>query len=99
MCPTSAAHCPGRYLLPKGHTEFHRRVAASLGLLIAAKLLNVQVPFLFKYTGGWVGEWACHVRSTSGSQALPGVLRAGLGAERRGLPVRLLCAPRSRQFH
>lgn len=26
-------------------------MAASLGLLVGAKLLNVQVPFIFKYTG------------------------------------------------
>ena len=46
---------PFSYLLPKGHREFHRRLAASLGLLVGAKLLNVQVPFLFKHTGKTVG--------------------------------------------
>ncbi|GAB4819644.1 hypothetical protein N2152v2_006690 [Parachlorella kessleri] len=39
-----------RYLLPKGNREFQRRLAAAMGLLVGAKLLNVQVPFIFKYT-------------------------------------------------
>lgn len=34
----------------EGDTQFRRRVGAALGLLVASKLLNIQVPFLFKYT-------------------------------------------------
>lgn len=39
----------GSYLWPKGNPEFRVRVVVALGLLISAKVLNVQVPFLFKY--------------------------------------------------
>ncbi|KAH6557425.1 hypothetical protein KP509_1Z115500 [Ceratopteris richardii] len=39
----------GSYLWPKDNTEFKVRLFISLGLLVAAKVLNVQVPFLFKY--------------------------------------------------
>lgn len=39
----------GAYLWPKDNTEFRVRLFVSLGLLVAAKVLNVQVPFLFKY--------------------------------------------------
>eukprot|EP00249_Psilotum_nudum_P019399 c27231_g1_i1 orf=391-2952(+) len=37
------------YIWPKDNPDFRRRVMASLGLLVAGKVLNVQVPFLFKY--------------------------------------------------
>ncbi|KAL3693991.1 hypothetical protein R1sor_007642 [Riccia sorocarpa] len=37
------------YLWPKENPEFRRRVVISLGLLIGSKVLNVQVPFLFKH--------------------------------------------------
>ncbi|KAL2633717.1 hypothetical protein R1flu_005196 [Riccia fluitans] len=37
------------YLWPKENPEFRRRVLVSLGLLIGSKVLNVQVPFLFKH--------------------------------------------------
>ncbi|KAG6544792.1 hypothetical protein Mapa_013818 [Marchantia paleacea] len=37
------------YLWPKENPEFRRRVLVALGLLIGSKVLNVQVPFLFKY--------------------------------------------------
>ncbi|MCO5563649.1 hypothetical protein L7F22_017296 [Adiantum nelumboides] len=39
----------GAYLWPKDNKEFKVRLFVSLGLLVAAKVLNVQVPFLFKY--------------------------------------------------
>jgi len=39
------------YIKPTSSKEFGTRASAALGLLIASKLLNVQVPFLFKYTG------------------------------------------------
>ncbi|GBG67738.1 hypothetical protein CBR_g866 [Chara braunii] len=37
------------YLWPADNPEFRRRVVISLGLLVGSKVLNVQVPFLFKY--------------------------------------------------
>ncbi|PRW21021.1 ABC transporter B family member mitochondrial [Chlorella sorokiniana] len=40
-----------RYVLPKGgSSEWRGRVGAAMALLLGSKLLNVQVPFLFKYT-------------------------------------------------
>ncbi|KAJ7515908.1 hypothetical protein O6H91_22G034100 [Diphasiastrum complanatum] len=39
----------GIYLWPKDNIDFRGRVVVALSLLIAAKVLNVQVPFLFKY--------------------------------------------------
>ncbi len=38
-----------RYIMPTGDAEIKKRLAVSLGLLAGAKVLNVQVPFLFKY--------------------------------------------------
>ena len=38
----------GGYVWPKDDRETKNRVALSLGLLTAGKLLNIQVPFLFK---------------------------------------------------
>eukprot|EP01138_Halocafeteria_seosinensis_P007703 gb/GECG01007871.1/.p1 GENE.gb/GECG01007871.1/~~gb/GECG01007871.1/.p1 ORF type:complete len:761 (+),score=85.16 gb/GECG01007871.1/:1-2283(+) len=37
-----------KYLWPKGHTKLKARVVISLALLVGAKVLNVQVPFIFK---------------------------------------------------
>lgn len=37
------------YIWPKGKPQVKRRVLLSLSLLAGAKLLNVQVPFLFKH--------------------------------------------------
>ena len=38
------------YIWPKGNSALKRRVVFALGLLVGAKLLNISVPFLFKYT-------------------------------------------------
>ena len=38
------------YIKPSTSKETGKRISAALGLLIASKLLSVQVPFLFKYT-------------------------------------------------
>ncbi|KAL8146784.1 ABC transporter B family member 25, mitochondrial-like [Apium graveolens] len=38
----------------KDNSEFRVRVVAALGLLIGAKVLNVQVPFLFKLAVDWL---------------------------------------------
>ncbi|XP_015906708.1 iron-sulfur clusters transporter ABCB7, mitochondrial [Parasteatoda tepidariorum] len=37
------------YIWPKDKPEIRRRVVLALGLLVGAKLLNIEVPFLFKY--------------------------------------------------
>eukprot|EP00877_Chromochloris_zofingiensis_P009454 jgi/Chrzof1/4762/Cz14g25100.t1 len=37
------------YLWPKDNPEFKRRIMLALGLLVASKLLTVQVPFFFKH--------------------------------------------------
>lgn len=38
----------GKYLWPKGNLELQIRVIGSLGFLIGAKVVNIQVPFMFK---------------------------------------------------
>ena len=42
------------YVKPHGSVEVNRRIAAAMGLLVGSKVLNVQVPFLFKHTGEMV---------------------------------------------
>ena len=37
------------YLWPERHTEFKLRIAASMAFLVGAKVLNVQVPYLYKH--------------------------------------------------
>ncbi|CAN0876869.1 ABC transporter B family member 25, mitochondrial [Linum grandiflorum] len=42
------------YLWMKDNFEFRLRVIAALGFLVGAKVLNVQVPFLFKLAVDWL---------------------------------------------
>ncbi|KAF7831209.1 ABC transporter B family member 25-like [Senna tora] len=42
------------YLWMKDNLEFRFRVIAALGFLVGAKVLNVQVPFLFKLAVDWL---------------------------------------------
>ncbi|KAF8018719.1 hypothetical protein BT93_H3579 [Corymbia citriodora subsp. variegata] len=42
------------YLWMKDNLEFRLRVMAALGFLVGAKVLNVQVPFLFKLAVDWL---------------------------------------------
>ncbi|MED6204420.1 ABC transporter B member 25 [Stylosanthes scabra] len=42
------------YLWMKDNPEFRFRVVAALGFLVGAKVLNVQVPFLFKLAVDWL---------------------------------------------
>ncbi|XP_024039831.1 ABC transporter B family member 25, mitochondrial isoform X2 [Citrus clementina] len=42
------------YLWMKDNFEFRLRVITALGFLVAAKVLNVQVPFLFKLAVDWL---------------------------------------------
>ena len=37
------------YIWPKGNTAIKRRVVLAMSLLVGAKLLNISVPFMFKY--------------------------------------------------
>lgn len=43
-----------KYLWLKDNLEFRLRVVAALGFLVGAKVLNVQVPFLFKLAVDWL---------------------------------------------
>ncbi|XP_077239233.1 ABC transporter of the mitochondrion 3 [Tasmannia lanceolata] len=43
-----------KYLWLKDNLEFRLRVLVALGLLVGAKVLNVQVPFLFKLAIDWL---------------------------------------------
>ncbi|CAI9107189.1 OLC1v1006492C1 [Oldenlandia corymbosa var. corymbosa] len=43
-----------KYLWLKDNHEFRLRVLAALGFLVGAKVLNVQVPFLFKLAVDWL---------------------------------------------
>ncbi|XP_042381475.1 ABC transporter B family member 25, mitochondrial-like isoform X2 [Zingiber officinale] len=43
-----------KYLWLKDNLEFRLRVLLSLGLLVGAKVINVQVPFLFKLAVDWL---------------------------------------------
>eukprot|EP00058_Branchiostoma_floridae_P018804 XP_002604293.1 hypothetical protein BRAFLDRAFT_125255 [Branchiostoma floridae] len=45
-----------RYVWPKGKTDIKTRVVVALGLLVGAKLLNVQVPFIFKYAVDYLNQ-------------------------------------------
>ncbi|THU57980.1 hypothetical protein C4D60_Mb03t09300 [Musa balbisiana] len=52
-----------KYLWLKDNYEFHLRVLLSLGLLVGAKVINVQVPFLFKLAVDWLSVAAGSVNS------------------------------------
>ncbi|KAL8225075.1 hypothetical protein R6Q57_017632 [Mikania cordata] len=43
-----------KYLWMKDNLEFRLRVIAALGFLVGAKVMNVQVPFLFKLAIDWL---------------------------------------------
>ncbi|MCL7032692.1 hypothetical protein MKW94_013698 [Papaver nudicaule] len=54
-----------KYLWLKDNYEFKLRVILALGLLIGSKVLNVQVPFLFKLSV----DWLSNATGTAGSLA------------------------------
>ncbi|CAI5462797.1 unnamed protein product [Closterium sp. Yama58-4] len=65
------------YLWPKDNPDYRRRVAAALTLLASAKLLNIQVPFLFKHAidslsaaAGATGATAAAAAATAASDPL-----------------------------
>ncbi|KAI3829911.1 hypothetical protein L1987_04042 [Smallanthus sonchifolius] len=43
-----------KYLWMKDNTEFRFRVLTAMGFLVGAKVMNVQVPFLFKLAVDWL---------------------------------------------
>ncbi|KOM47125.1 hypothetical protein LR48_Vigan07g082900 [Vigna angularis] len=78
------------YLWMKDNLEFRVRVIAALGLLIGAKVLNVQVPFLFKLAVDSLttasGNAAALASSSSGLAlfATPVAVLVGYGIARSG---------------
>lgn len=44
------------YIWPKDNPEVKRRVLLALGLLVGAKVLNISVPFFFKYSIDYLNE-------------------------------------------
>ncbi|KAF0902378.1 hypothetical protein E2562_016221 [Oryza meyeriana var. granulata] len=48
----------GKYLLLNDSADFRFRLVLSLGLLVGAKVINVQVPFLFKLAVDWLAALA-----------------------------------------
>ncbi|XP_006650034.1 ABC transporter B family member 25, mitochondrial isoform X1 [Oryza brachyantha] len=48
----------GKYLLLNDSPDFRFRLVLSLGLLVGAKVINVQVPFLFKLAVDWLAALA-----------------------------------------
>ncbi|KAG0585767.1 hypothetical protein M758_2G035900 [Ceratodon purpureus] len=80
------------YLWPKDNPEFRRRVALALSLLVASKVLNVQVPFMFKYAvdalstaaGATGATAAASAATTSLLFATPTAVLLGYGIARAG---------------
>ncbi|XP_024376246.1 ABC transporter B family member 25, mitochondrial [Physcomitrium patens] len=82
------------YLWPKDNPEFRRRVTLALSLLVASKVLNVQVPFMFKYAvdalsaaAGATGATAAASAATTSTAlmfATPTSVLLGYGIARAG---------------
>lgn len=78
------------YLWMKDNPEFRFRVVAALFLLVGAKVLNVQVPFLFKLAVDWLTAAtgnAGAIASNSAAVALfatPAAVLIGYGIARSG---------------
>eukprot|EP00850_Spirogloea_muscicola_P001318 SM000005S17115 [mRNA] locus=s5:270748:275529:- [translate_table: standard] len=82
------------YLWPRDNPELQRRVAGSLGLLVGSKVLNIQVPFFFKYVvdtlSASVGAAGATAAAASSHPLLwlaassPPALLLGYGAARAG---------------
>ncbi|GJP30179.1 hypothetical protein CLOM_g22947 [Closterium sp. NIES-68] len=87
-----------QYLWPKDNPDYRRRVAAALTLLVSAKLLNIQVPFLFKHAidslsaaAGATGATAAAAAAAAASDPLffalfttPSAMLLGYGLARAG---------------
>ncbi|XP_042476129.1 ABC transporter B family member 25, mitochondrial-like [Macadamia integrifolia] len=83
-----------KYLWQKDNLEFRLRVLGAVGLLVGAKVLNVQVPFLFKLAVDWLStetgtgsELAALATSNSALLVLfasPAAVMVGYGIARAG---------------
>lgn len=83
-----------KYLWSKDNPEFRFRVIMALGFLVGAKVLNVQVPFLFKLAVDWLtattgNATALASFTTANSTALalfvsPAAVLVGYGIARSG---------------
>ncbi|CAK9152158.1 unnamed protein product, partial [Ilex paraguariensis] len=83
-----------KYLWMKDNLEFRLRVVAALGFLVAAKVLNVQVPFLFKLAVDWLNTVTRNASAladfTSANSTVlalfvsPGAVLIGYGIARSG---------------
>ncbi|XP_038900899.1 ABC transporter B family member 25, mitochondrial isoform X1 [Benincasa hispida] len=82
------------YLWMKDNSEFRFRVIMALGFLVGAKILNVQVPFLFKLAVDWLtttsGNAAALASFTAANStmltlfATPAAVLVGYGIARSG---------------
>ncbi|KAE9615089.1 putative cadmium-transporting ATPase [Lupinus albus] len=82
------------YIWMKDNLEFRFRVIAALGFLVGAKVLNVQVPFMFKLAVDWLssatgntGDLASFTAANSTALALfatPVAVLIGYGIARAG---------------
>jgi hypothetical protein len=59
----AALKAMGQYIWPVGETGLRARTVAAVGLLIAAKLMSVQVPLFFKVCNARLSDTAAHVMS------------------------------------
>ncbi|XP_077977686.1 iron-sulfur clusters transporter ABCB7, mitochondrial-like [Glandiceps talaboti] len=75
------------YIWPKESFGIKVRVLAALGLLIGSKLINVQVPFIFKHAIDYLNTTPAEVAATSTTGGVVTVATAmviGYGAARAG---------------
>jgi ATP-binding cassette subfamily B (MDR/TAP) protein 7 len=83
----------GQYVWPPNNNKVKARVAISVTLLVGGKLLNVQVPILFKHlidnlnTSSGVVEIISNNSSTIGLFTSAGALLIGYGIARLGASV------------
>lgn len=83
-----------KYLWLKDNTEFRLRVLTAMGFLVGAKVLNVQVPFLFKLAVDWLtiatgnpsslSEFAAANSTALAVFASPAAVLIGYGIARTG---------------
>lgn len=91
--PTAAVNNPQKiirtllhYVWPAGHTHLKIRVLVAMGLLVGSKIINIQVPFLFKRAADHLAEVTGHggggaagVREAAGAAAGSGGAGSGAG--------------------
>ncbi|XP_071738016.1 ABC transporter B family member 25, mitochondrial-like [Rutidosis leptorrhynchoides] len=84
-----------KYLWMKDNVEFRLRVLSALGFLVGAKVLNVQVPFLFKLAVDWlttvsgnpntIAEFAANNSTALAIFVSPAAVLVGYGIARTGV--------------